>query len=146
MSNGNQRGKRRLDEDSQLKAPRKKLLRRSDVGDDDAVGLFPTMTATPTLDGVAAAIVTDAPDANVLRVVERAVVVTVTTTQANESTEVATPSKSGELPLGIIIGSVAVGVVIAIAVVGGWIWWGKRIERQGKKVCFHCFHFRVYLR
>ncbi|KAF8584103.1 hypothetical protein K439DRAFT_1633846 [Ramaria rubella] len=42
-------------------------------------------------------------------------------------------SRSPPLPVGPIVGGLLGGVCLALAAVGGWIWWGKAIEKRARK-------------
>ncbi|KAF8495371.1 hypothetical protein JB92DRAFT_1105920 [Gautieria morchelliformis] len=42
-------------------------------------------------------------------------------------------SGSVPIPIGAIIGGLLGGVFLALAAIGGWIWWGKLIERKRRK-------------
>lgn len=105
----------------------------------------PDSDASPTL-AVDRALVTQFPRAAPLE--ERAGAIVVTVTQTQTDTGVNTggddlTTQGTSIPIGIIIGSVAVGVVLACAVVGGWVWWGKRLKSQGHYYGVRCNLFQL---
>ncbi|KAG8904955.1 hypothetical protein FRB99_000957 [Tulasnella sp. 403] len=74
------------------------------------------------------------PSPGLVDVVEpRAIVVTVTQITGASGDPSATQSSSS-LPVGIIVGSVLVGVALAVGIVGAWVWWGKRLKKQGRNM------------
>ncbi|KAG9001623.1 hypothetical protein FRB93_012049 [Tulasnella sp. JGI-2019a] len=91
------------------------------------------------------ALITQQPTAQPAHILaKRATVVTVFSTQnaTNDSTGDGSSSTGSPLPLGIIIGSVSVGVVLAICIVGGYLWWGhygkkKHVKRAGRASAIH---------
>jgi len=62
------------------------------------------------------------------------VAVQVTTTIVNVQTATAPDTAGGQsgtkLPVGVLLGSIAGGVVLAIVVVLGWTFWGKSYRRR----------------
>jgi hypothetical protein len=62
------------------------------------------------------------------------VAVHVTTTIVNVQPTTAAPDTSGgsstKLPVGVLLGSIAGGVILAIVVVLGWTFWGKSYRRR----------------
>jgi len=52
---------------------------------------------------------------------------------APTATQSAPPSSAAPLPIGAIVGGLIAGVVLALAAVGGWIWWGRSLEKQKRK-------------
>ncbi|KAF8516955.1 hypothetical protein BU17DRAFT_67235 [Hysterangium stoloniferum] len=43
------------------------------------------------------------------------------------------PSGPVQVPIGAIVGGLSGGIFLALVLVGGWIWWGKAIERKARK-------------
>ncbi|GJJ12294.1 hypothetical protein Clacol_006535 [Clathrus columnatus] len=48
-------------------------------------------------------------------------------------TVTANASSSSKVPVGAIVGGLLGGAAIALLAVGGWIWWGKVIERKARR-------------
>ncbi|KAG8888300.1 hypothetical protein FRB98_008046 [Tulasnella sp. 332] len=96
---------------------------------------FPLQQQVPA--AAAAALITQEPSGTALA--KRASVVTVYSTEnsTNAGPAPSTSSTGTKLPLGIIIGSVAVGVVLAIIIVGGYLWWGTYGSAKKKKKAYN---------
>ncbi|KAG8922471.1 hypothetical protein FRC02_011844 [Tulasnella sp. 418] len=111
-------------------------------GDDGSEPRYPDVVRadipTPTSSSVviSSVFVRDQQEGGLHRMQQRATVVTVTATASSTNTPASSNnnSSSSEIPIGIIVGAVLVGVVIAVGAVAGWIWWGKRIQKKNKKL------------